>query len=358
MKKFFILAAAACVTLASCVKNEAGPGIEQGDLITFSSPVVGVPTKTTEYAQGLYDKGASFDVYAWYSAAQEFPGVAGSTLYIDEVPCIYHDVNSGSEEIEVDVDYFAPANDYYWPKTGYLSFFAISPASVESAISEGKVTLTYTADTNPANQVDLLYSDWATGKNSSTGAVGGYAGVDISFNHALSVVKFAFKGTSAEVASNIQITDVVLTNVNSAATLTCDYASGTPTAVWEDPTSKADYTLLIPTEYVLTENPTTIGTEINNEILIPQTIADDVKVVISYNIKSPASPVGNPVWIPQDPISLQLNTAKIGVSPVNEWQMSTKYNYTIVFDLEKVYFAPVVKDFLATKDVDVINQTL
>ena len=344
MKKLFIIAAAACVTFASCVKNDTVGGLEQGDLITFEAPVVSIPTKATEYAAGIYDKGASFDVYAWYSAEQTFPGVTASELYINEIPCVYHDVNTGSEEIEVDVDYFAPETSYYWPKSGYLSFFALSPASTESNITDGKVVLSYTADTDVTKQVDLLYSDWATGKNNNTGSEGGYAGVDISFNHALSVVKFYFKGASADVASKIQITNVTLQNVKSTGTLTCDYNAGTPTAAWSAQGTPADYELLKPADYLLTDANTVIGTHINNEILIPQTIADNVNVVISYNIKSPAT--GN--WIEQVPVTLQLNTAKVGTSQVNEWVKSTKYSYTIVFDLEKVYFAPVVKDFVGS----------
>ena len=346
-----MFAAMASVALASCTKNEPAASVEQGEAIKFE-PVVGVPTKVAEISGTTYDED-SFSVYAWYSAGA-FAGTG--TKYMSNVAATL--VEAGN--LADGTDYYAPSTDYYWPKTGNLSFIAYSPTALPAGSSLGDMTGTgtmvvnYVCPTDPAEQVDLLYSDWAVDKTSSTGAAGGYAGVDIAFNHALSVVKFAFKGSSDAVAANIQLTDVQLTDVKTKGTLTCTWAAN-PTAVWSGQDTKSTFDVLIPTSYQLLATASA-ASQANNLILIPQEL--EAKLVVSYKIKSPVQDNGEDVWISQTPVTLNLSEAKVGEDELDEWNMNTKYTYTIVFDLDKVYFAPAVKEYITPEVAGSLSETL
>ena len=364
MKKFFMFAAMASVALASCVKNEPVATVEQGDAITFASPVVGVPTKADELTGLNYPINRPFSVYAWYSA-NDFASTG--TMYMRNVEVNFVDVD-GNTTLTTDKDYYAPATDYYWPKSGKLSFIAYSPVTLPAAdgslapkemTETGEMALDFTVPTAAANQIDLLYSDWALNKTSSEGTAGGYAGVDIAFRHALSVVKFAFKGTN-EAAGNIKITNVVLNGVKNKGTLTCTWAA-TPTAGWDGvaaTTPAPVYQVSKDSEYVLTEDPSALGTDVHNLILLPQDLTADAELVISYSLKSPATSE----WIPQEAATLELSQAIVaGGDPadpttLSTWEMNTKYNYTVLFDLEKIYFAPTVASEWANVTADTLLQ--
>lgn len=344
-----MFAAMASVALASCVKNEPVANVEQGEAIKFE-PVVGVPTKIAEISGTTYNE-TSFSVYAWYS---EDPFAGTGTKYMSNIAATK--VTAGV--LTDGTDYYAPSTDYYWPKTGKLSFIAYSPTSLPdgSTLGEmttaGKMVVNYVCPTNPAQQVDLLYSDWAVDKTTSIGAAGGYAGVDIAFNHALSVVKFAFKGSSASVAEHIQLTDVKLQGVYNKGTLTCTWDDQTPTAEWDAWTNKSEYDVLIPDTYQLTAEASEAA-KANNLILIPQAL--EAELVVSYKIKSPAD--GS--WIDQDPVTLTLAKAKDGgAAAIENWVKNTKYTYTIVFDLDKVYFAPAVKEYITPEVAGSLSETL
>lgn len=340
------IAAAACVTLASCVKNEPVATVEQGEAITFDIPVVGVPTKVAELTGTDYPTDRPFHVYAYYTDATT-PYEGTGEKYMDAV---------ATYQSEAPVCY-SPGN-YYWPKTGDLSFFAYSPSSVAATESAGTITFNYTVDTDPTNHVDLLYSDWATDKTSENNATdvgtNHYNGIQLAFNHAMSVVKFNFKGTSADVAANIQITNIVLQDVNTQGTLTCDF-DATPKAAWSGQKTPDDFTLLKTTPYQLTATNSVIDTDVHNLILLPQTLTGDEKLVISYKLKSPVG-----TWIEQDDVQLQLNTATVTggdpetTTPLTTWAMNTKYNYTVVFDLKKIYFAPTIASEWAAVTADTL----
>lgn len=346
MKKFFMFAAMASVALVSCVKNEPVATIEQGEAITFDVPVVGVPTKVAELTGTDYPTNRPFHVYAYYTEeGTDYTGTGEK--YMDAVATYQ----------SADPVCYSPGN-YYWPKTGDLSFFAYSPSSVGATETAGKITFDYTVDTDPTKHVDLLYSDWAIDKTSVNNAtnVGAnlYNGIQLAFNHAMSVVKFNFKGTSADVAANIQITSVQLQNVLTAGTLTCDYDAD-PKAAWSDQDVKGNFNLLVTTPYQLEETDSEIDTDVYNLILLPQTLPGDAKLVVSYNIKNQV----DDSWIPQTAAEIELNTATVDSVPLASWAMNTKYTYNVVFDLNKVYFAPAVVEYISETVVPTIpNEVL
>lgn len=327
MKKLFIIAAAASVTLASCVKNEPVVTPDLGELITFEAPIVAPATKAEGQVQ--YPETGKFYLYGWYHA--------------DENANFENKYIPGAEIAKVaGQNYFAPSTAYYWPKSGYLSFFAYSPSSLpeggEGSLSasamtlDKSMTLTYTVPSTQAKQVDLLYSDWAMNKTvaNETTTVGNYNGVEIVFNHALSAVTFSFSG----VANMYQINSVTLSGVKETAVLT-----STPNATsWADPSGDA-------VSYAILGEHEVSGTaEVSDMLmLIPQNLAA-AKLTINYSLKNPSADE----WIEQEAKVIALNTATTTVDEetvaIAKWDMGTKYTYNITFGAASVIkFAPSIK---------------
>jgi len=324
MKKLFIIAAAACVTLASCVKNEPVASVEQGDLITFAAPLVAPATKAVGTV--MYPETGTFKLYGWYHAAKD-----------GDFQNMYINAETVSKQ---DGNYFAPSTSYYWPKSGYLSFFAYSPAtlivgggtlSVSEMSLAKSMALTYTVASAQAKQDDLLYSNWTMGKTASDvvtlpGNMGSYEGIEIVFNHALSAVLFNFSG----VANMYKITSVTLSGIQKTAILTSTPASTS----WADPTGD-------PVSYEILGEHEVSGTVETSDLLmlIPQDL-DAAKLTINYSLKNPSAAE----WIPQDAKVINLNSATDSESnAIAEWDMGTQYTYNITFGAASVIkFAPSV----------------
>ena len=326
MKKLFIIAAAACVTLASCVKNEPVQTPEHGALITFEAPIVAPATKADPVGDVQYPESGKFFLYAWYHAT------AGGNFENKYIP--------GAEVSKVaEQNYFSTTTAYYWPKSGYLSFFAFSPSTLpaggDGALQAGdmalnkSMTLNYTVPSTQEKQADILYSDWALNKTSAdvVTTVGGYNGVEIVFNHALSAVIFSFSG----VEDMYKINSVTLSGIKETAILT-----STPGETsWADPTGEfVSYSVLGEQEVSATPASSAIL------MLIPQELEDAV-LTIAYSIKNPSAEE----WIPQTSKKIALKTAKDSeTNDIDTWEMGTKYTYNVTFGAaDLIKFAPSIK---------------
>ena len=345
MKKFFMFAAMTSVALASCVKNEPAMNLEQGDLIQFNSPVVGIPTKVAEYNAVAYPTDVPFNVTAWYHTAAD---ATTGDVYMNNVTLTY---DNGLKVYRAQ-----GTKQYYWPKNGMLTFFAYSPATLpeggDGALARTAVTnavnaqLEFTVPTDEEKQVDLLYSDFAKNQKSTTGVKDNEnyettAGVDISFNHALSVIKFNFKGTAAATQA-IRMRSVTLEGVDKTGTLTC---GNTGTASWNVTTSAQNYVVLEDLGAgVYTKALTELGEQYANLILLPQELEDEL-LRISYYLQTTDG------WLPQEQ-TLNLTDAKVSSVSLDEWAMNTKYTYNIVIDVDEIYFAPAIDEAWETELTD------
>lgn len=236
MKKFMILAAVASVALASCTKTIPVTYDNGKDVaISFSPISQRAGTKANVYGEqnDTYTAGApgayeSFAAWAYYTAAASSTtnpqtngdATKGAPFFgADDagIQCDHHAATAGAG-----TDYWAPTTTYFWPKTGYLHFHAMSPAvfgsgtlahAWASGISiTGYVAPQYTDNTDndqaADNQIDLMYSDFEFDKQranySAASNVGMYDdeddsglykhdGVNLLFRHALSLVQFKVK---------------------------------------------------------------------------------------------------------------------------------------------------------------------
>lgn len=338
MKKLFFIAAIASVAFASCVKNEVAPTAMQQDEITFATPVVGNLTKAQYGEIGVnYNEAEHFGVYAVHTA---------STLEKWSTGSLYMGTLTEGLECLKKGNYWAPSTPYYWPKEGFLSFAAYSPFGVSGDVTYGATGLSvvgHTVSTNTAEHIDFMYAPRVYNRNSSTEEGDDtdskyiYDGVNILFEHAMSSIVFKVaRKTGINADTKITLKKITLTQPYLKAdfneTIT-DGATYGASPKWSNWSSEGD---------IVAYNSGTQLTEslveyVNNTdddiILIPQTLTDDVKVVLEYTITNPG---GHDL----DQVSeIQLN------AHTSAWGMGTRYTYNITIGLDEIIFDPAVTDW-------------
>ena len=373
MKKFFFLAAIAGVALASCVKNEPAT-FENEQQITFAAPVVGLNTKAVNEVWNNYPTDAAYDFAVWgyYYAGGTYTKFDDGQLYMNNVTVSYDDDLSG----------WAPATSYYWPKNGSLTFIAYSPATLKAT---GKVTVGatgiqingYNVDTDAANQVDLLFSERAYNKKSVDDYIAGsgetnmdpsvtddiYAGVHLSFKHALSSILFTARTKDTYTGTTITLKEISLKNINSKGTFNqkLNDANGATTAenaeVWSGQTQIKNYVISGLDQILNTEKyyPSTKGTSSptaanglreSDFILLPQEFNEmyDIPTIqVTYTIESPDSaPIEQVQEVPIKHLT-------------EEWKWGYRYIYNLIIALDAIYFEPYVAPWVdaATDGFDI-----
>ena len=336
MKKTLVFAALASVALVGCTKNVE---VANNDLneITFDTPVLAPATKADEIKGTTFPDTVDFAVFAWYSAT-ELTGtnVAAGSLYMNDVRVSY---DSTKDDTTTGAGAWKPASVYFWPKNGFLAFDAYSPSSVTATCdaTTGIAFSDFVAPISYDDQIDLLYSTRVINKQSSVANTNDkYDGVNIPFNHALSVVRVFVKASTATDANLIKVKSVKFKNIKNQG----DFSQ----AAWTP--EGADVNLVIG-EAADTTSSTAISTAEeqygNNHIVLPQVFTGDSAVLeIKYYILSqgdvkPLEQVAT--------LNLASQSAE-GTEPhTGSWLMGKRYNYHITFGLNEIYFAPSITDW-------------
>ncbi len=181
--------------------------------LVFNAVADSTMTKAvTNKAMGsTYDKNESFVAYAGYS---ENPFTASSCSYYwnsNGLKCSYNDETYKA---------WTPSTIYYWPKTGYLTFQAYSPAiapgltSVDHDWSNGFTFNDFTVR-SAGEQYDLLYTERVEncqranytiirgdGYDDDPNYTFIYNGINLAFKHALSLIEVQ---TSSSLGSNASL---------------------------------------------------------------------------------------------------------------------------------------------------------
>ena len=201
------LAALAAVVLSSCSKNEIIPNTREENAVVFgaySGTTKAAPITSTTI---LKDQGG-FSVFAYYTGSADFSATATPNFMF----------NQNVTSTDGTTWTYSPVK--YWPNndsnttsgsstfTDKLSFFAYAPyvaAGADGATSNAVIThvtantatgdpkVTYAIAANPANSIDLLYSD-ADLKNKTKQDYTITSKVTFTFKHALSRLEFLVQG--------------------------------------------------------------------------------------------------------------------------------------------------------------------
>ena len=164
----------------SCAKIEQGNGRVEDRRICYD--VIQDRSAVTK-AAGVYPTGESFASYAWYLPdGMDWNSYrAYAELYIDKAEISYNSSRNS---------WYDQTRTYYWPNTGSLTFFSISPASVaESAELTKDYGFWISSWDVAANQdKDIMVADIQTDKNANE-TVGSFTGVPTIFRHKLAMIE-------------------------------------------------------------------------------------------------------------------------------------------------------------------------
>lgn len=358
MKRILLFATVAGVALASCVKNESESGMIASDSkISFEAPVVGTSTRAQAGEIGdKYPTEEDFKVWGWYHEGDY-------TTFDDEANGWKNYMTASTAGDPVVVEYdgtssWDSATDYFWPKNGKLTFAAYSPADAAGTYSHSAAGLKITGFTvaDVGAQYDLMYSDRAYNRTSSTNQYGGtadqnpYTGVDIVFHHALSSIVFKV-GTDADYQAadnDFKIKSITIKNVYGAGEFNEGLTDGTTdrTPVWTATGDANNEYEAFSGEFAVPEDGTTRQEPTNaaDLILLPQSFATNNSAIVEITYTYGSSISG----AIEHTETFQLNHA----TNVQAWEPNKRYTYNIIFGLDKIYFAPVVE---AWDDVNVGN---
>lgn len=209
-----------------------------------------------------------------------------------------------NEEATLDTDgYWYPTGTYYWPAKKQLSFYAWYPSAADGMTltdntHPGAPVMTYIVPDDVKKQQDVM-SAVVIGKDNPTLA-DGFATTDLTFNHALSAVKFV----AGDDLPNCVVKSIKLDGVRYKGT----YTLGTDAWTLTDDTQA--FTLRL--NKVVAGNGGAITEDGKGETLfmMPQTLSDDAKIEVVLNEGTADFTVG----------------ASIGGT---KWEMGKTYTYHI-----------------------------
>ena len=223
MNKHIFYIAAACVALASCVKNEVRVDAPDQE-ITFQ-------TVSTKAGGTPFDTDHKFYSYAYF--LEKGKKWEGDNLLTDAKPYINNALIS--HQNGPSGHFWAATDIYYWPKQGSLTFFAWTDDT--AAPSDGTVTnekVTCAQDTGikitgysvkDNRNKDILVAEIA---KEETFATCGENGVPTVFRHALAKVEFNVNKKIDDTKVKFRVTSITLNNVSTKGTFT----QGSPSESW------------------------------------------------------------------------------------------------------------------------------
>lgn len=348
MKKYFILAAAALVTLASCMKNNvetSGPKEISYNAVAAKNTVSKAIISTAYYAP----TDPAFGIWGLYQATNwsTNKAAANANIWVGN-----HSTGASAQISNTTGDatgYWKNATTDYWPLSGTLVFMGYSPyahVNSKAAISvtdTDKVTLTVTNFQSETGTWvdDLMYSDPVEKTENDTkyqpdGSTNKYDGVPVVFHHALSQITVLAKKHATYSGYTLKITDISL-YIDDKATLTAKAApDNDAVASWTEASNAATATILDNDSNAdLTEEYVQQGSAI---LVIPQTLeASHEKLTITYTLTHngiTSSATKN--------IDLFVDDA------LESLVKNTKYNLKLDVSLDEILYSPDVTDWDGT----------
>ena len=303
MKKIFILATAAIVAFASCMKTEIVSNSEPQEIAfrQFTGSMTKVdPTDLADFA-------STMGVFGYHT------NNGTTTPYIQNGDFAK---NSGD-------NWGGESKKYYWPPQGTMDFTVYAPYDASAVYNNDTKTLSISVD-NTSTQTDYLY-----GKEQYIGKTKSASALSVALKHALSKVIINVK-TDAASSGNIKVTSVSLLSTIQDATYNVVYSSDTPyEGTISFPTKgDADNNLEYSDgNWTLTETDKT-----NSMLVVPST---QTNIVIKYKMGE---------------VDTEL-TAKLDLT--GDWETGKRYTYNITITTSEILFAPTVEEWATGTGKDV-----
>ena len=346
MNKHIFYVAAACVALASCVKNEVRVNAPDKE-ITFQT----VSTK----AGAAFDKTHKFYSYAYFLEEgkewdkDDLDNYA--KLYINKALISHQNAPSGN--------YWAATEHYYWPKQGSLTFFAWTDdtddpkvvgtgAGVSCAHSTGIKITGYSVREN--RNKDILVAEIAKDKTNNESVTPADPnrdwdnGVPTVFRHALAKVEFKVQKKKNYSNVTFKVKSITLNGVSTKGTFT----QGSPSESWGWSTETPDarplpvFTRAKGEEVEVTEaadartyNELT-PSETDYSIVLPQNFDNDTPTLtIVYDITTTSTSFTETVT----------ETKALKDIYTDNWECKKNYVLKITLGLNEIFWDPYVEDW-------------
>lgn len=323
---FWLLA----LSLAGCGK--AYPEVVEPEVsdrrIDFPTPLVSAATRAaTDNVD--YPESSTFGVFGLYYLEGDFAGwekTEKSSLYI---PGAEFKFDKGIDDSTQGAGAWISDPEYYWIHRGKMTFAAWSPFRAKNA-----GTLTYGAaglnvdgfDTGANGDMDLMYSERVYDKSSSEGSNSKYDGIDIVFHHALASLKFKtasdFSSQASTQPAKISVSRIVIWGLCRQGNFNENVDEINPSRYVSNP-GWSDRSLAY-----TKDDPLVISGDALEAFIIPQRISDDAALKVYYTVQVGNS---NPVPAVSPEISLSGNKRKDTGTEIEEWNMATRYVYTLTF---------------------------
>lgn len=341
MNKHIFYIAAACVALASCVKNE----------VRVNSPDKEITFQTVSTKAGTaFDNTHKFYSYAYFLEKGKTWDTANlltdAKAYIDNAKISY---KSGQ-------NVWAADNTYHWPKQGSLTFFAWTDdtpapsvgtgATVNCAPKTGIQITNYSIKEN--KNKDILVADIAKDKTTNEAVTGRdwSEGVPTVFRHALAKVEFKVNKRTDYPNIAFKVKSITLNNVSTKGTFTqgspgedwkwSDWAETDNLTVFSSPTGMdvAKTEDSAPAEYHALDSG-------DYSIVLPQNFDNDTPTLtIVYDITT--SYTGTPVTETVTETKALKDIYKSTTS-TGKWDCKKKYVLGITLGLNEIFWDPSIE---------------
>ena len=391
MKRYLILAALAALTLASCAKIETStvrPAMDEEIPIGFStySPRSITKAGDTFTNTTALPNAKKIGVFG-YSTASDAHFTADG-----EVPTF---ITNGEVSFAAESSTPTGATvKRYWPKDlkNLLSFYGYYPyqsavstttgitsmptATTAASAANGLGSFAFTQTADVTTMVDFMISKvqndmyYWDGENTSTNTYGRKSTttgtttgiVPLTLTHMLSNVNFLFKTNITDDGIEIKVKEAYISGVLSKGTFKVGYTAPTTpgeegvTAFTTAAVAGSAYTdpfeipigsaYKAPTDSQVENHDDIIlglaaamnyvdkdlNITKNNFLFIPQTVGDNVKVKIIYDLKQGNTTTENTVEVKIKGVANDAN------NPIVEWKYNHRYNYIFTIGLHEILF--------------------
>lgn len=354
MKKNLIISTLVLAAMCGCTKNDVITPDRPQSEISFNAPVVSGLTKAVTGEIEDYPEEESFGVFSIYHTA-DFSGWGNGTTYINGAEFSY---NASADDGDSYKDLAGGwTGGYLFPKVGKLSFAAYSPFDAGGTISYGANGLSiddFIVPSTPAGQYDLMYSNRLYNRTVNMGSQKGYEGMDITFYHALSSIRFTAQ-LDGSYTSIFTLTSVTINGVEYSGDF-CENVLNPKTASYKsepywlvDYTDTGDKATTSYTAFSGSHPMTTTSTQINPNdiILMPQEFIfkeegevvgySDAEIVINYSVNG----------TDQTPSVVKLSDL------TEKWEIGKRYTYNITLGYDLILVGATVEKWEENDDINI-----
>ena len=314
MKKIFLFAAAAMVSLSSCVQTE---DVYTGGLNEIGFKSAAVRADGANVVSGTEFTGAMTVAGAWDQAKGVYKQYFAPTKFVKD----------GTNDEGKNVWSGEPAR--YWPFGGQMQFVAYYPnafGTFTETIDEtnGITGYVVTDIENEDAQQDVLYSDrvYCADVPSSTQA--------LMFYHALSQIQVNFKTNNDD--ANVILKSVTLHDVKFDGTLNVNCINDKSVASWSATSEATDHVF----DTIPSDLTTALNTSATSVLILPADAQTKMTIVYTHGEENKEL---------TKVVDLNTNGAK--------WEMGKKYIYNFNINMNEIDFTVVVKDWVSVDSGDI-----